>query len=310
MSDMRPILIAGPTASGKSGLALRLAEHLGGVVINADSMQVYRELRILTARPSPAEEARAPHALYGHVPGRESYSAGRYATDVTRALDEARRDGRRPIVVGGTGLYFKTLTEGLSPIPAVPDDLRAHWRSEATRQGPAKLHAVLAARDREMAERLEPTDTQRVVRALEVLEATGSSLAEWQRLPRQPILDLDEAIPLAVSIDRDVLAARIDQRFSEMVEKGALDEVLQLKSLDLDPTLPVMLALGVGPLMRHLAGELTLQEAIGMGAAETRQYAKRQRTWLRGNMIAWNTISTQEMEISAADFASFIQSLR
>jgi tRNA dimethylallyltransferase len=309
MSDMRPILIAGPTASGKSGLALRLAEHLGGIVINADSMQVYRELRILTARPSAEEEARAPHALYGHVPGRESYSAGRYATDVTRVLDEARRAGRRPIVVGGTGLYFKTLTEGLSPIPAVPDDLRAHWRSEAARQGPVKLHAVLAARDREMAERLEPTDTQRVVRALEVLEATGSSLAEWQRLPRQPILDLDDTIPLAVSIDRDVLAERIDQRFAKMMEEGALDEVMQLKALGLDPTLPVMLALGVGPLMRHLAGELALEGAIGMGAAETRQYAKRQRTWLRGNMIAWHSISTQEMEISAADFVSFIQSL-
>ena len=310
MSDMRPILIAGPTASGKSGLAVRLAEHLGGVVINADSMQVYRELRILTARPSPAEEARASHALYGHVPGCESYSAGRYAADVTRALDEARSAGRRPIVVGGTGLYFKTLTEGLSPIPRVGDEVRAHWRGEAARQGPEKLHAVLAARDREMAERLQPADTQRVVRALEVLEATGASLAEWQRLPRQPILDLKETIPFAVSIDRDVLAARIDKRFVQMVEEGALDEALQLKALGLDPTLPVMLALGVGPLMRHLAGELTLQEAIGIGAAETRQYAKRQRTWLRGNMIAWKAISTQEIEISAADFISFIQSLR
>jgi tRNA dimethylallyltransferase len=307
-TDMRPILIAGPTASGKSGLALRLAEHLGGVVINADSMQVYRELRILTARPSVAAEARAPHALYGHVPGCESYSAGRYAADVTLALDEARRAGRRPIIVGGTGLYFKTLTEGLSPIPAVPDDVRAHWRSEASRKGPLELHAVLAARDREMAERLQPTDTQRVVRALEVLEATGASLAEWQRLPRQPILDLNETIPLAVSIDRDVLAERIDKRFAQMVEEGALDEALQLKALNFDPTLPVMLALGVGPLVRHVAGEITLGEAIEMGAAETRQYAKRQRTWLRGNMIAWIEVSAQEMETSAADFASFIQS--
>jgi tRNA dimethylallyltransferase len=310
MSDMRPILIAGPTASGKSGLALRLAEHLGGVVINADSMQVYRELRILTARPSPAEETRAPHALYGHVTGSESYSAGRYAADVTLALDEARRTGRRPIIVGGTGLYFKTLTEGLSPIPAVPDDVRAHWRSEAARHGPLKLHAVLAARDREMSERLQPTDTQRVVRALEVLEATGASLAEWQRMPRQPILDLNETIPLSVSIDRDVLAERIDKRFGKMVEEGALNEVLQLKALNLDPTLPVMLALGVGPLMRHLAGELTLDEAIEMGAAETRRYAKRQRTWLRGNMIAWKDVSAQEMETSVADFVSFIQSAR
>ncbi len=135
MTDLRPILIAGPTASGKSGLALRLAEQLGGVVINADSMQVYRELRILTARPGPADEARVPHALYGFVSGAESYSAGRYATDVAQVLENAQREGRRPIIVGGTGLYFKALTEGLSPIPAIPDDVRAHWRSVAADHG-------------------------------------------------------------------------------------------------------------------------------------------------------------------------------
>ena len=308
MIDMRPILIAGPTASGKSGLALRLAEHLGGVVVNADSMQVYRELRILTARPAPAEEARVPHALYGFVPGAESYSAGRYAVDVERVLADARRAGRRPIIVGGTGLYFKTLVEGLSPIPSIPEEVRAHWRTEAADKGAAHVHGVLAARDAEMAKRLAPGDTQRIVRALEVLDATGMSLAEWQRLPRAPVLDLAETIPLVVAVDREELSRRIDLRFLTMLEQGALDEVLQLKTLELDPTLPLMTALGVRPLLRHLAGELSRDEAIAAGQAETRLYAKRQATWARSNMIAWRRLETYETERSIADFVSFIQS--
>jgi len=307
MVDLRPILIAGPTASGKSCLALRLAEHLGGVVINADSMQVYRELRILTARPGPEEEARVPHALYGFVDAAESYSAGRYAADVDRVLADARRAGRRPIIVGGTGLYFKTLVEGLSPIPAIPEEVRAHWRAEAADKGAAHVHGVLTERDAEMARRLAPGDTQRIVRALEVLDATGMSLAEWQRLPRAPVLDLAETIPLVVSVDREELSRRIDWRFLTMVEQGALDEVLQLKTLDLDPTLPLMTALGVRPLLRHHAGELSRDEAIAAGQAETRSYAKRQVTWARGNMIAWRYVETHEIERSVADFVSFIQ---
>lgn len=307
MTDLRPILIAGPTASGKSGLALRLAEQLGGVVINADSMQVYRELRILTARPGPEDEARAPHALYGFVAGTESYSAGRYASDVARVLEDALREGRRPIIVGGTGLYFKALTEGLSPIPAIPDDVRAHWRREAAEKGAAHLHDVLMARDAEMGGRLANGDTQRVVRALEVLDATGTSLAEWQRRPREPVVGLADAIPLVVSIERDELARRIDARFAQMVEEGALEEVLQLKALELDPALPLMTALGVRPLLAHLASELSLEETIAGGQMETRQYAKRQVTWARSNMIAWKTVRTQEMETLVDDFVSFLQ---
>ncbi|KAB2940304.1 MAG: tRNA (adenosine(37)-N6)-dimethylallyltransferase MiaA [Hyphomicrobium sp.] len=309
MSDMRPILIAGPTASGKSGLALRLAEHVGGVVVNADSMQVYRELRVLTARPGPEEEARAPHALYGFVSGRESYSAGRYAMDVAGALAEAQRAGRRPIIVGGTGLYFKTLVEGLSPIPGIPQEVRAHWRAEAAEKGAAHVHAALAARDTDMAQRLAPGDTQRIVRALEVLDATGLSLAEWQRMPRQPVLDLAATVPLVVDVERAELWRRIDARFVQMMQQGALDEVLQLEALGLDPTLPIMTALGVRPLLRHLAGELSREQAVAAGQAETRQYAKRQATWARSNMIAWKRISTHEMEMSAGDFVSFVQSL-
>lgn len=307
MTDTRPILIAGPTASGKSGLALRLAEHCGGVVINADSMQVYRELRVLTARPTPEEEARAPHALYGFVAAAESYSAGRYAADVVRALADARSAGRRPIIVGGTGLYFKTLVEGLSPIPPISAQVRARWRAEASEQGAAQLHGVLAARDPQMAQRLAPGDTQRIVRALEVLDSTGMSLSEWQLLPRQPVLDLADVVPLVVTVERAELSGRINARFADMMRQGALDEVLQLKTLGLDPRLPVMSALGVRPLLSHLAGTLSRDSAMAAGQAETRQYAKRQTTWARGNMIAWKAINTQQMESTAPDFFSFIQ---
>ncbi|CAN1721688.1 tRNA dimethylallyltransferase [Hyphomicrobium sp. 1Nfss2.1] len=307
MNDMRPILIAGPTASGKSGLALRLAEDLGGIVINADSMQVYRELRILTARPSAADEQRAPHALYGFVSGQESYSAGRYARDVARVLGEAQRSGLRPIIVGGTGLYFKTLTEGLSPIPAIPEDVRQHWRARGAEVGAGALHGELSARDPEMAGRLAPTDTQRIVRALEVLEATGVSLAEWQRVPREKIIDLADTVPLLVRVERDELYQRIDARFCAMIEAGALDEVMQLEQLELDPALPLMSSLGVGPLRRYLAGSVSLEAAIGEGQTESRQYAKRQVTWARSNMIAWMPVYAQEMQSDLAKFVSLVQ---
>ncbi len=208
----RAILIAGPTASGKSGLALRLAEELGGVVINADSMQVYRELRILTARPTPEDEARVPHALYGFVSGAEAYSAGRYAVDAARAIEEARCSGRVPIVVGGTGLYFKVLLEGLSPVPAIDPDVRAYWRAQAAARPAPELHAILSARDAAMAARLMPTDPQRIVRALEVLESTGRSLADWQRQPGKPVLAEHETVRLLMVPDRATQATVIDAR--------------------------------------------------------------------------------------------------
>jgi tRNA dimethylallyltransferase len=226
---------------------------------------------------------------------------------VARVFEVARREGRRPVIVGGTGLYFKTLTEGLSPIPPIPDDVRAHWRREAEEMGVAHLHDVLTTRDAEMGGRLASGDTQRVVRALEVLDATGISLAEWQRRPREAVLNLADTIPLVVSIERDELARRIDGRFAEMIEEGGLEEALQLKALDLDPSRPLMTALGVRPVLRHLDGELSVDEAIAAGQLETRQYAKRQVTWARGNMIAWRAISTQEIQQSTGDFVSFIQ---
>ncbi len=308
MSDQRPILIAGPTASGKSGLAMRLAEHYNGVVINADSMQVYRNLRILTARPSEEDEARIQHTLFGFVDGSDPYSVGRYRTDAEWVFDNLRADGVRPIFVGGTGLYFKALLEGLSPIPPTPDDVRAHWRGKAESLGAKELHRVLASRDPEMAENLVPNDTQRIVRALEVLDATGISLLDWQRRPGEPLLKEADAVRLVVAPEREELHRRIDARFEAMIAHGALEEVERLFAAGLDPSLPIMNALGVRPLMQLMRGEIDRKAAIGQAQAETRQYAKRQLTWVRGNMITWNHISEKQMETLVASATTFIDS--
>lgn len=298
MKDARPaaILIAGPTASGKSGLALALAERLGGVVINADSMQVYAELRVLTARPSDEDCARVPHRLYGHVPAREAYSAGRFIIEAAAAIAEAQAAGLVPIIAGGTGLYFKALLEGLAPIPAIPDPIRAHWRAEGERNGAEALHAMLASRDPVMARRLRATDTQRIVRALEVLEATGRSLAEWQALPGEPVLPVPETLRLVVEIERDELYRRCDARFDTMLAGGALDEAAGLAALRLDPALPSMRALGAAPLMQLIGGRMPREEAAAAGKAETRQYAKRQLTWLRRHMISWHRGIAKDLE--------------
>lgn len=308
MTQHAPILIAGPTASGKSALALALAERLGGTVINADAMQVYRELRVLTARPDADDERRAPHRLYGHVPGAEAYSAARYAAEARAAIAAAEEAGSLPIVVGGTGLYFKALTEGLSPIPPIPDEIRARWRACAGEEGAAALHAILAERDPEMAARLRPTDPQRLVRALEVLEATGTSLARWQEEPGEPVVRVEDGRAVVVAPERDVLRQRIDARFDRMMAHGAVEEVRALLQLALSPELPVMRALGVGPLARLIAGEASPAEAGEAAKAETRQYAKRQLTWLRRNMNAWKLIDTQEMESFATILSDFIKS--
>lgn len=308
MTQHAPILIAGPTASGKSALALALAERLGGTVINADAMQVYRELRVLTARPDADDERRAPHRLYGHVPGAEAYSAARYAAETRAAIAAAEEAGSLPIVVGGTGLYFKALTEGLSPIPPIPDEIRARWRACAGEEGAAALHAILAERDPEMAARLRPTDPQRLVRALEVLEATGTSLARWQEEPGEPVVRVEDGRAVVVAPERDVLRQRIDARFDRMMAHGAVEEVRALLQLALSPELPVMRALGVGPLARLIAGEASPAEAAEAAKAETRQYAKRQLTWLRRNMNAWKWINAQEMESFVATLSDFIKS--
>lgn len=306
MARQRAILIAGPTASGKSGLAVALAERLGGTVINADSMQVYREVRILTARPGPDDEQRVPHALYGFVSGAEAYSAGRYATDVANAIAASRAAGRTPIVVGGTGLYFKVLLEGLSPVPAPDPEVRAFWRGEAARRPAPELHGILAARDPETAARLMPSDPQRIVRALEVLESTGRPLADWQREPGRPVLTASETVRLLVLPERSDHGALIDARLDAMMAAGALEEVRALLALGYSGELPVMRALGVAPLAAHLAGTLTLDEAVATAKGDTRKYSKRQLTWQRRNMIAWTMIETQQSEKMIDETLSFI----
>ena len=306
MPTARTSLIAGPTASGKSGLAMALAERLGGTVINADSMQVYGELRLLTARPTLEDEARVPHALYGFVSGAEAYSAGRYGLDVASAIAEAKAAGRVPIVVGGTGLYFKVLLEGLSPVPPADPQVRAFWRAQARVRPASELHALLTARDPETAARLMPTDPQRIVRALEVLDSTGRSLADWQRAPGRPVLLEHETVRLLVMPERASHGALIDARFDAMMADGVLDEVRALLALRYPSELPVMRALGVVPLADHLRGPLSLPDAVATAKTDTRKYAKRQRTWLTRNMIAWKAVKTKQTKYYADDLLPFI----
>jgi tRNA dimethylallyltransferase len=291
----KPILIAGPTASGKSALALALVERCDGVVINADSMQVYTELPVLTAQPSAADRARAPHRLYGHIPARESYSVARYMADAAAEIERVQASGQRPIIVGGTGLYFMALLEGLSPVPEIPGGVRAHWRHRAQAIPAEDLHRELAERDAEMASRLKPADRQRVTRALEVIEATGRSLADWQAVPGVPILSESETVRLVVDIGRAAIQQRCDQRFDIMIGAGALDEVESLMRQNLSTELPAMRALGVRPLAEHLAGRASLTDAVAQAKLETRQYAKRQATWLKRHMIAWQHVNSEQM---------------
>jgi tRNA dimethylallyltransferase len=281
LTAKRAILIAGPTASGKSAVAITLAEQLGGVVINADSMQVYADLDVLTARPSAGDLTRVPHRLFGHIDAAETYSVGRWLTEVEQCLAVTWGEGRIPVLVGGTGLYFKALTQGLSAIPLVPEVVRARLRTEAEGRSADELHATLAARDPIMAARLRPTDPQRILRALEVFEATGRSLSTFQAVREPPILPSDRCAGVFFAPERAVLNAQIDRRFDRMIDEGAVDEVARLGARQLDPVLPAMRALGVPPLLVHLAGDLPLAEAVDRGKLLTRQYAKRQMTFAR-----------------------------
>jgi tRNA dimethylallyltransferase len=306
MKKLHAILIAGPTASGKSSLAMALAREYNGVIINADSMQVYSDLRVLTARPTAEEMAAVPHTLYGHVDGAEAYSAGRFQSDVATAIDAALTAGLRPVITGGTGLYFKALLEGLSPIPPVPDDIRRRWRSLGEEHGAYALWQMLTDLDPEMAFRLDPNDLQRITRAHEVMETTGRSLAYWQQLPGKPILREEDTIRLVVKIDREELYGRCDTRLDAMMAHGAVEEVRALAMRGLSPELPVMRAVGVRPLMQHEAGNISREEAVSRAKTETRQYAKRQLTWIKGNMRSWKPIHLKEMESLRRDALSFI----
>lgn len=296
MSRPDAILIAGPTASGKSALALALAERVGGIVINADSMQVYRDLRVITARPTPQEEVRLPHRLYGHVDAAENYSVGRWLTDAQIALGEARAAGRLAIVTGGTGLYFKALTQGLSAVPPIPAEIRTAVRARLEAEGAEALHAELSRRDAAAAQRIRAADGVRIVRALEVIEATGRSLIDWHRAGMKPLITPQCATKVFLDIPRDELYRRIDRRFDAMMAADALEEVRALAGRGLDPLLPAMKAHGVPWLRRHLQGDISLAEAVEQGKRDTRHYAKRQATWFRHQLPDWKWAQAAEAE--------------
>ena len=278
------IVIGGPTASGKSGLAVDIAEAFGGTVINADSMQLYRELDVLTARPGAEDLARAPHRLYGVLPGSERGSAARWRALALAEIDAAQAAGRLPIVVGGTGLYLRALMDGLCDVPTIPEEIRTAARERHAALGGPAFRAELVARD-PASERLNPGDTTRLVRAWEVLEATGRPLTDWQSAaPDGPPPGL-RFQTYVIDPPRPDLYAMCDKRFAVMLERGALEEVCALDALGLDPELPVMKALGVPELRAHLHGDLSLNAATTRAQQSTRHYAKRQVTWFRHQLL-------------------------
>jgi len=279
-------LIAGPTASGKSALALRWAERTGAEIINADSMQLYADLRVLTARPSLEEERRAPHHLYGVADAVKTWSVGAWLRAATTVLAQIAAQGRPAIVVGGTGLYFSALTQGLAEVPAIPEDVRTEVRARLDRLGEDAFRQELALADPEAALRIAPGDRQRLTRAMEVATATGRSLTDWQA-STTPLLATDDYRALVLDPPRDALYARCDARLGAMAELGGLEEVAALMARGLDPSLPAMKALGVREFARHLAGELTLDQALHLARQETRRYAKRQSTWFRNQTAYW-----------------------
>ena len=285
------VLIAGPTASGKSALAMELAGRENGIVVNTDSMQVYSVLRVLTARPGDADLKTVPHHLYGHVDPRQAYSTGQWMRDVEQLL-RSTSTGRRVVFVGGTGLYFRALLEGLSSMPEVPAPIREKWRAALLNDGAAALHALLERDDPQSAAVIRPNDGQRIVRALEVLEASRRPISYWQGIAGQPLVDRSSARLIVLEPDRDVLRQRIDMRFDTMMEQGALDEARALHALNPDPAMPVMKAIGVRELIAADQGEMRLEDAIDRAKTATKQYAKRQSTWFRNQLgPGWTRVS-------------------
>ncbi len=275
------VLIAGPTASGKSALAMEIAEERGGVIVNADSMQVYSVLCRLTARPSAEEIARVPHFLYGHKHPSEPYSTGAWLADVSGLLSGPELAGKPPVFVGGTGLYFRALLGGLSNMPDVPESVRQRWQYRLVEEGAPKLHRVLRAVDPDAAMVIKPGDGQRIVRALEIMEVSGRSILHWQADRGTPLVNPATAERIVVEPQRSLLGEAIAERFDRMIENGALDEVRELVALNLDPGMPAMKAIGVRELSAALSGQISLDEAVRLAKTATRQYAKRQATWFR-----------------------------
>lgn len=315
LSGRPVVVIAGPTCSGKSALALAVARAMDGVVINADSMQVYRDLRVLTARPSPEEEAAVPHRLYGVLPAHETGSVAWWRASAMAAIEAAWEDGRLPVLCGGTGMYMRALTDGLTDIPDAGAEARAEARRLVEDEGPAALHARLAAVDPESAAALRPSDSQRVARAWEVWTGTGHGMAHWRRTATLPPL-VCRRVAVRLEPPRDILRAAIARRFEAMLEAGALEEVRALLAQDLSPALPAMRAHGVPELAAHLRGELSLEEAMGRAVLATGRYTRRQTTWFAHHRLAevadTRVIDTrigndaQQMERNYASVISFI----
>lgn len=294
--DYDAVLITGPTASGKSALALRLAREAEGVVINADSMQIYDTLRVLTARPSEAEMGDVPHHIYGHVPASRVHSTGEWLRDVVALLPQLRAAKRLPVFVGGTGLYFKALTGGLSDMPDIGQEVRCRVRLRLKEEGSLALHRELVSRDPAVGHTLDSGDGQRIVRALEVLEQTGRSISHFQGRPGVQVIDPQRAQKFVVLPDRALLRARIDARFAQMFDNGAVEEVKSLLALHPDPEVPAMKAIGVPQIIEMLSGRMTAEEVVERSSALTRQYAKRQMTWFRNQMDdTWARIDLQSL---------------
>ncbi len=287
LDPARPVLIAGPTASGKSALALAVAERQGGAIVNADAIQVFSDWRVLTARPSVEEEARAPHRLYGHVPGDRAYSVGHWLRELAPLLSGPER----PVIVGGTGLYFTALTEGLADIPATPPEVRAEGEALLREAG---LAAMVSALDTATRARIDLQNPMRVARAWEVLRATGRGLADWQDDTAPPLLPLTKAQPVCLDAPRDWLTPRIERRFAAMLDHGALDEA-RANAPTWHAGLPSAKAIGAAELIAHLRGELTLEAAMQAATLLTRQYAKRQRTWFRARMAGWTWLHARDL---------------
>ncbi|WP_171129160.1 MULTISPECIES: tRNA (adenosine(37)-N6)-dimethylallyltransferase MiaA [unclassified Ruegeria] len=275
----KPVLIAGPTASGKSDLALEIAEQFGGVIVNADASQVYDCWRVISARPSVEDEARAPHRLYGHIRYDQVYSTGHWLREVTPLL----HGGPRPIIVGGTGLYFTALTEGMADIPPIPPEIRA-------KADQLSLSALIVGVDLKTLQGLDSNNRARVQRAWEVQAATGRSLSDWQANTPPPTLALTHTVPIVFDVKKDWLEHRIRQRFDKMLDMGALDEVAAMRSR-YDPSRPACKAIGVPELMAYLEGTMSLDDARDRATIATRQFAKRQRTWFRARMKHWHRIN-------------------
>jgi tRNA dimethylallyltransferase len=295
MPEKRVILIAGPTASGKSAAALMLAEKIGGEIVNADALQVYRDLRILSARPSPAEEAHAPHHLYGHVDGAVRYSAGEWLRAAARVIPDVHARGRAAIIVGGTGLYFRALEGGLSEAPAISPLIREAAAARLEAIGAAAFRDEVLSFDPEMA-KLDPGDRQRHVRAWEVYHAAGAPLSEIQKRPGNAVIDQASA-RVIIEPPREALYAAIERRYEAMILGGALEEARALAVRNLDPGLPVMKAVGAAELLAHLAGRISREEAIRLAKQSSRRFAKRQLTWFRGQTPGWPRAGTAEAAV-------------